>query len=329
MSLLAAVAIGSLAGLHAATWGAYKDVPFEGFRAKSFVRSILLGLTWSALVAATSELDTTEAFVVLLGLFYAVERLCTEWWKSFWREQDQTVYAIPMRFAVRGRPIDSTRTRCALGLTVIVGLVLACLAAGTLQPAGPAPLWELVLVGGVGGWLTAAGGAWKDAPIEGFSSAKFLRSPVVASCWALALAPLTQDWMLLAVSAAGLSVATIETYKTFLSGGRPPGKFCGKPVNWSQPRVRARSRFLHAWLYAVLALALAVSAALPDKSGGQPPVLLILAMLAVMVASLVALSGGARSPRFAMLAGAVPRAAGLIPPLQEAHFDADLRGPTS
>ena len=46
-----------------------------------------------------------------------------------------------------------------------------------------------MLVGGTGGWLTAVGGAWKDAPVEGFSGWKFLRSPAVATGWALLLAP--------------------------------------------------------------------------------------------------------------------------------------------
>src|SRR3954453_5384896 len=32
---------------------------------------------------------------------------------------------------------------------------------------------------------TAVGGAWKDAPIEGFSGWKFLRSPAIATAWAV------------------------------------------------------------------------------------------------------------------------------------------------
>lgn len=333
MSLLMAVAIGILTGLHAATWGSFKDTPFEGFRLRSFVRSIVLGAAGSALLSVTSWLDRTEAFVALVGVFYATERLCTEWWKSFLREQDQTVYAIPMRIAVGGRTIDSPRARYAVGLTVVVGLVLACWAAGALQPHGPAPLWQLVSVGGLGGWLTAVGGAWKDAPVEGFSPAKFVRSPVVASAWALALVPFTQSWVVLAVSAAGLSVATIETYKTFLTGGRPPGKFSGKPVLWSQHHVRERCRFLHSGLYVVLASALAGSAALTDRSAGQSVgqllALLTMAVLATTVAVLVAFTPDHRSPPFAMLAPPDRSAARLTAARQEAGADADLRGTTS
>jgi len=43
MSALLWPVVGALTGLHAATWGAFKDSPFEGFRIRSFARSIALG----------------------------------------------------------------------------------------------------------------------------------------------------------------------------------------------------------------------------------------------------------------------------------------------
>jgi hypothetical protein len=109
-----------------------------------------------------------------------------------------------------------------------------------------------VLGGGLGGWLTAVGGAWKDAPIEGFSSWKFLRSPAVATAWGWLLLSSTADWLVVVVAAGGLSVCTIETYKTFLTGGRPPGKFTGKPVRFAARRVRHTCRTVHCGLYALL-----------------------------------------------------------------------------
>ena len=114
-------------------------------------------------------------------------------------------------------------------------------------------MWATVVVGGAGGWLTAVGGAWKDAPIEGFSGWKFLRSPAVATLWALVLVPVVDDWWVLAVSAGGLSVLVIETYKTFLTGGRPPGKFAGKPVRFLQRAARDRARLLHCLVYGAIA----------------------------------------------------------------------------
>ena len=80
--------------------------------------------------------------------------------------------------------------------------------------------------------MTAFGGAWKDAPVEGFQLAKFFRSPVVATAWACVLVPFTDQLAVLAVASGGLSVATIETYKTFLAGGAP-GKFGDKQIRFA------------------------------------------------------------------------------------------------
>ena len=230
MSIMYAVVLALVTGTHAATWGAIKDSPFEGFKVASFVRSIVLAVVAATVLATVTDLESTLAPIVLVGVLYATERLATELWKSFLREDDQSAYAIPMRIAVLGRPVDGRFPRYLTGFVVLVGVVLMGGAAAALQPDDGGPLWLLVLVGGIGGWLTAVGGAWKDAPVEGFSGWKFLRSPAVATAWTIVLLPFTDHWVALTVAAAGLSVFSIETYKTFFTGGRPPGKFDGKPV---------------------------------------------------------------------------------------------------
>ncbi len=191
--------------------------------------------------------------LVFVGLIYAVERLATELWKSFLREDDQEAYAIPMRIAILGRTVDGQVSRYLMGIGVLVAVVVMALAAAALQPADGGSLSLLVLVGGIGGWLTAVGGAWKDAPVEGFSGWKFLRSPVVATAWTIMLLPFTQDWVALTFAAAGLSVLSIETYKTFFTGGRPPGKFDGKPMRPGVEVQRHRCQLLHSGVYVCLA----------------------------------------------------------------------------
>jgi hypothetical protein len=243
------VLLGGLTGLHAATWGAFKDTPFEGFRRRSFARSIVLGV---AAALALGRSHPHEATLVLVGLLYAGERLVTEWWKSFVREDSQAAYAIPMRLAIGGRPVDARVPRYAAGAIVAVLIVLSALFVRPLRPE-EFPVWAAVLAGSLGGWLTAVGGAWKDAPVEGFSGWKFLRSPAVATLWSAALAPLADNLWVLAVAAGGLSVLVIETYKTFLTGGRPPGKFAGKPVRFVQRAARQRCRVLHCLVYGALA----------------------------------------------------------------------------
>jgi hypothetical protein len=270
MNMLAAVALGALTGLHAASWGAYKDSPFEGFRPRSFVRSILAGAAasfafwgWQAHNGAGSA-----SIVVWVGAAYALERLTTEWWKAFLRIDDQTSYTIPMRIAVGGNPIERWSTRSVLGLGVVAAIAAAATATGLLHDAFPlTPAWLVIwVIGGMGGWATAIGGAWKDAPIEGFSGWKFVRSPVVATTWAVPVSMLTNDWFLLVLSAGGLSVASIETYKSFFTGGRPPGKFASKPKLHHLPEAARRLGHLHASLWALLGLG--VAAALSETPRG-------------------------------------------------------------
>ena len=283
--------VGLMCGLHAATWGGFKDSPFEGFKPASFVRSVLLGLGSALAISLATDLASTQSVLVLIGLCYVLERLATEWWKAIVREDDQSAYSIPMRLAVHGRPIDKQDRRYAVGVIVAGGLVLVCWAGRAAQHAvSPLPLWSVVLIAGLGGWLTAVGGAWKDAPVEGFSGWKFLRSPVVATAWAVVLSRFTGDWVLLTTASAGWSVISIETYKTFLTGGRPPGKFADKPVRFLPHAARKACRAIHVSLYGVLALSLGIGLLpTPHLTAGGPAVDQLLASAAVMLtASVVA-----------------------------------------
>jgi hypothetical protein len=93
------------------------------------------------------------------------------------------------------------------------------------------PRWLVVVtIGSFFGWISAFGGAWKDAPIEGFETFKFFRSPAVAASWALIVSQFTTSWPVIAIAAEGFTVASIETYKTFFFPNKPRGKFAGKPI---------------------------------------------------------------------------------------------------
>jgi hypothetical protein len=310
MSIMYAVLLALVTGMHAATWGAFKDSPFEGFKAASFVRTIVLAMVAAAMLATATDLETTMAPILLVGVLYAIERLATELWKSFVREDDQDAYAIPMRIAVLGRPIDGRFPRYLTGFVVLVGVVVMGCTAAALQPADGGPLWMLVLVGGIGGWLTAVGGAWKDAPVEGFSGWKFLRSPVVATAWTMMVLPFTHHWVTLTVAAAGLSVLSIETYKTFFTGGRPPGKFDGKPVRPELGVQRDRCRLLHSGVYVGLACVTGMAALSDAVDRLSPSVisLVVLTVVGVTMSILVALSPSATEPvvRRRVVTDAVP-----------------------
>lgn len=279
-----AVALGLAVAVHVGTWGAYKDAPYEGYHPRRQLRTLLLAAAVAIVVVATGA---AREMLPAFGVVYAVERLATEWWKAIVRSEDQTAYAIPMRLGVRGRPVDAAGPRWAAGLGIVVVLVLVGAGMHMLQQRlGGVPDAVAALgVGGLGGWFTAFGGAWKDAPVEGFSAWKFLRSPAVATAWALPLSLFTHDWVVLGLGAAGLAVASIETYKTFLTGGRAPGKFEGRPVRWSEPRVRRTIGRAHAlgWgLVGAVASVQAEQAARVGAAAGR------LAAMSVAVLCLVA-----------------------------------------
>lgn len=229
------MAVGAVGGLHAATWGMYKDSPHEGFGWPKYFRSVWVGMALGPMVALLFGLWGRSAgtLVLLFGATYAAERLAHEFYKTWLRREDQSKYFIPMAFHVRGRVLHHAGLRLLLGTLYLGGLVAVGLGIrasnGLALPEGLH--WAVgLLLGSVGGWVSAFGGAWKDAPIEGFDLKKFFRSPVIALLFALLCQRFTSDWLLVAIAAVGYTIATTETYKTFFFPSVPRGKFAGKPV---------------------------------------------------------------------------------------------------
>ena len=233
MILLRIVLIGALAGAHASTWGMYKDAPHEGFSAAKYVRSLVLATLVAPLVSKLIGVTPSDAAsaVILFGCVYGIERAVLESWKTFFRDEDQSKYAIPMQLAVFGKTVKSRPARLLLGVlyvTVIVGGL--ALVSGVRAPAGTSRILLAVTIGALGGWFSAFGGAWKDAPIEGFQIFKFFRSPLIAAGFAFLLYSLGATPVQGLLGAIGYTVATTETWKTFFFPSVPRGKFAGKPV---------------------------------------------------------------------------------------------------
>lgn len=302
-------AAGLFAAGHATSWGAYKDSPFEGFRWVSYVRSFVLGALVALAVSFWLPVTTPATAVVLVGATYALERLGTEWWKSIVRDDDQAAYTIPMRLGLLGRTVERPVVRYAVGAAVVAVVVAGLVALHLLQlalPTLPVPIGLLatVVVGSLGGWATAVGGAWKDAPIEGFSFWKFLRSPAVATAWALPMAALTSSWPALVIASAGFAVVSIETYKTFFTRGRPPGKFAGKPMRPVVPVVRRLLAVQNAAWWLVFAALLALTTQVLVMAGPVGVLVVVLVEVAAAASALVAL---AVTREGFLQAGVVPR----------------------
>jgi hypothetical protein len=263
---LLALGLGLAAGAHTATWGMYKDAPHEGFTWRRYARSIVLSGVIAPALHLAFGLDPTHAagVVVLFGLTYVCERALVEFYKTFIREQDQSKYTIPMQFAVFGRVVENRRVRLTVGAAVACAALALIAVVGALpRPASTAGQWlALVVAGSAGGWFSAFGGAWKDAPIEGFDWFKFFRSPTIALGWALIISRFTDDYLLIGLPALGYTIMTIETYKTFFFPNKPRGKFAGKPVLFPEMLDR-RKRFvpLYAAVWAFVLGALAVALA--------------------------------------------------------------------
>ena len=271
-TLLAGLGVGAAAGAHTATWGMYKDAPHEGFTWRKYARSIALGSLLGPTAAAAAGLDATRAAgaVVLFGLVYAVERALVEFYKTFVREEDQSKYTIPMQFAVFGKPVQDRARRFTVAAGVAAVALLLAFWTANLDAAS-LPLPVLLLIGSAAGWVSAIGGAWKDAPIEGFETLKFFRSPAITGTYAFLISRLDGRMLIVALCALGFTVATIETYKTFFFPNKPRGKFANKPIaypEWLRLRLRFVPLYVGIWVFVISAFAQALSSAAPRMEGG-------------------------------------------------------------
>ena len=262
MDLWVALLIGLFSGAHTSTWGMYKDSPHEGFTWPRYFRSIvvsaLAALGWQ--LAVGFDLASAAARVVLFGLTYVTERWLVELYKGYLREEDQSKYFIPMQLHVMGRVVSSRRVRWSVAAGLVALILVIAWGLTTLQrESSLTPLAAVLLVGSVGGWLSAFGGAFKDAPIEGFETLKFFRSPLVALLWSLLVALFTPEYLFIALCGLGYTVASIETYKTFFFPNKPRGKFAGKPILY--PRLLSW-RYRFAPFYAAIWLAVIANIAL-------------------------------------------------------------------
>ncbi|MFQ5824861.1 MAG: hypothetical protein ACE5JB_12460 [bacterium] len=247
MNLLSALIIGLIAGTHSATWGMYKDAPYEGFTWRKYFRSTILSGLIAVVVVLITKLNVTNApnMVVLYGFTYVIERAMVEFYKTFLREEDQSKYFIPMQFSVKGEVVNSRALRLSVGAAYMTGVLLVVYGINYLQKVDfRVPSLIVVLaIGSIGGWISAIGGAWKDAPKEGFELLKFFRSPVIALICALILANFAVNYVLISMGALGYTVGTIETYKTFFFPSKPRGKFAGKEIKYPEILVK-RKRFV-------------------------------------------------------------------------------------
>jgi hypothetical protein len=266
MNFLIALIIGILAGAHSSTWGMYKDAPYEGFTYRKYFRSIILSGFLAVVIWLITQIDVSKAYNIfeLFGFTYGIERAILEFYKTFLRDEDQSKYFIPMQFHVQGKIVENKNRRLLIGAAYFIGVFIVFGFIYYLDRSNIGlPWWVVVfIIGSAGGWISAFGGAWKDAPIEGFELFKFFRSPAITASYAFLLSLFTDSYLFISVGALGYTVATIETYKTFFFPSKPRGKFAGKEIKYPE-MLKKRQRFvplyISIWLAIILTFVIAIS----------------------------------------------------------------------
>lgn len=259
MNILIAVFIGLCAGAHIATWGMYKDSPHEGFTWPKYFRSISVGGFVGLMIYLVTNIDLSSAGnrVLMFGSCYALERALVEFWKTFIRTEDQSKYFIPSEFHVFGRIVKDPKERILIAVGVVAFVLAVAYGVYYLEQSGMTlpPLLVILVAGSAGGWISAFGGAWKDAPIEGFETFKFFRSPGIAAFYGFLVSFFTNHFLFIMLPAIGYTIATIETYKTFFFLDRPRGKFQGMPEHfpeWRQRRFRFLPIYITIWTLVII-----------------------------------------------------------------------------
>ncbi len=176
MTLFVHLLLGFAAGVHGASYGAYKDAPYENFRLGRFLREIVIATLFAGMLSLLGWTDRQSPFTIFAASF-AGARTITEFYKLFVRNVSQDDFRIPTRMHYVKGVVNNPIARLILGfgfLWMLVGIWGLC---SLLAPHDP-PLLRGLVVGIIIGTLEAMGGAYKDGAIEGFFWHKFIKSPV-------------------------------------------------------------------------------------------------------------------------------------------------------
>lgn len=215
------VFVGVASGLHAASYGAYKDSPYERFYWPRYLREILLNLFLAGTLVYIFPRQTNPGVLFLTVLL--LSRLGTEVYKLFLRSEPQTRYRIPSMAHVSKKVVTSGWLRLAFA-GFILGIALLLTHLAYILALLPYPL-SGATIGAAIGLAMAMGGAHKDGYFEGFSPVKFCRSPAIAAAAGMFVAGFTREPVLILFAAGGLERILVEAYKTFYLKNYVPGKF--------------------------------------------------------------------------------------------------------
>jgi hypothetical protein len=254
MTFLIAPVLGFAAGIHAASYGAYKDSPHESFLLRRFLRELVFACGITLALDAFGVWDGQSPFIIYLSAF-ALSRIATEFWKLFIRVEPQQGYRIPTQIHwVRG-VVHNPVIRLALGIGFLASIYGIYRLAAVLPYSWPPPLRGIVIGLSIG-TCEAIAGAYKDGSIEGFYWRKFAKSPIFGALGGLIASGHTDHPAFLLLAAIGSMRMFLELLFKIVVPGYAPGKFksmTGPFTEWVALRRHFLLPYVITWaLYLVL-----------------------------------------------------------------------------
>lgn len=227
MSFAIQLAVSAISGLYTSLWGAFKDSPYEGLKPKTFPRSIYFNVVIFLVLYFVPPFDARVQALSLFQLFFltmGLERFLAEIYKGFFRTEDQDKYFVPSRITFFGTHVASDLLRYGTGV-VIVAVVFAV----TWIDVTVESFVAVAITAYATGLLVSLGGAYKDAPFEGFMPLKFQRSGFVLALLSPVFyfsnnpaAPISLGFLI--YMNGGLERFVVEYYKTYIQRNMS-GKF--------------------------------------------------------------------------------------------------------
>ncbi|MBI92557.1 MAG: hypothetical protein CME05_05005 [Gemmatimonadaceae bacterium] len=255
MSFTIQLAVSAISGLYTSLWGAFKDSPYEGLKPKTFPRSIYFNVVIFLVLYFVPPFDARVQALSLFQLFFltmGLERFLAEIYKGFFRTEDQDKYFVPSRITFFGTHVASDLLRYGTGV-VIVAVVFAV----TWIDITVESFVAVTITAYATGLLVSLGGAYKDAPFEGFMPLKFQRSGFVLALLSPVFyfsnnpaAPISLGFLI--YMNGGLERFVVEYYKTYIQRNMS-GKF--RPdLERVQKHLDERERYHYAALTIIVGL---------------------------------------------------------------------------
>ena len=245
------LAIGLSASFIVLGWQGYKDSPWENFVLKKFLRTLVVGPMVGVLFFVFSirwQITASNLGILLLTILI-IERLIGETYKGFIRRASHPEYErllIKLKITISNPYLKSVfgiASAILLSVVVIGGSIIII----QIIQKFYSTVTIGIIVGLMGGTVSAIGGALKDSQFEGFKVKKFIRSPIVGIIGGVILIHFSSQPLFLFLSVIGFERVVVEFYKTFIKR-QIRGIFEGQEPTF---KIWLRRRWIFAVLYGI------------------------------------------------------------------------------